>query len=197
MLVVVEMNVTEKGTYYLAVFDSSSGGKYSLAIGYKEEFTVSEWLLIPFNLISIHLWEGQNIVLLFAPLFLTILIGIILIVWRRRPVFNHLPAWTGIPGGLLCLGSGLLTLTQMFYALSIAPDMIALVTLMFALIPIILGYVILRILLKKRENLKTTQRVVLIICGALGLVFWAGFLIGPILTILTACLPFKEILKNK
>jgi len=45
--------------------------------------------------------------------------------------------------------------------------------------------------------LKTTQRVVLIICGALGLVFWAGFLIGPILTILTACLPFKEILKNK
>jgi hypothetical protein len=85
----------------------------------------------------------------------------------------------------------------MLYALSIAPDMIALVTLMFALIPIILGYVILRTLLKKIENLKKTQRVVLVICGALGLVFWAGFLIGPILAILTACIPFKAILKIK
>jgi hypothetical protein len=196
-LIDVDMNVTEKGTYYVAVFDSSSGGKYSLAIGYKEEFTMSEWLFIPFNLISIHLWEGQNIVFLFGPLFLTILIGIILIVWKRRQVFNHLPAWTGIPGGLLCLGSGLLTLTQMFYALSIAPDMIALVTLMFALIPIILGYVILWIILKNTEKMTTTQRVALVICGALGLVFWAGFLIGPILAILTACLPFKAILKDE
>jgi len=40
-LIDVKMNVTEKGTYYLAVFDSSSGGKYSLAIGYKEEFTMN------------------------------------------------------------------------------------------------------------------------------------------------------------
>jgi hypothetical protein len=195
-LIDVEMNVTEKGTYYLAVFDSSSGGKYSLAVGYKEEFTVSEWLLIPFNLISIHLWEGQNIVFLFAPLFLTIVIGIILILWKRPHVFRQLPAWTGIPAGLLCFGSGLITLTQMFYALSIAPDMIALVTLLFALIPILLGYMILRILLKKRENLKPTQRVVLVICGALGLVFWAGFIIGPILAILTAFLPFKAILEK-
>jgi hypothetical protein len=193
----LEMNVTEKGTYYLVIFDSSSGGKYSLAIGYKEEFTVNEWLLIPFNLISIHLWEGQNIVLLFAPLFLTILIGIILIVWKRRQVLNRLPAWTGIPGGLLCLGSGLLTLTQMFYALSIAPDMIALVTLMFALIPIILGYVILRILLKNTEKMTTRQRVVLVISGALGLIFWAGFIVGPVLAMLTAFLPFTVILKRK
>ena len=196
-LVDVEMNVTEKGTYYLVVFDSSSGGKYSLAIGYKEEFTVSEWLLIPFNLISIHTWEGQNIVLLFAPLFLTILIGIILIVWKRRQVFKHLPAWTGILGGLLCLGSGLLTLTQMLYALSIAPDMIALVTLIFAVVPIILGYVILRTFLKNTEKITRTQRVVLVICGALGLVVWAGFIVGPVLTILTAFLPFIIILKKK
>jgi hypothetical protein len=196
-LVDVEMNVTEKGTYYLVVFDSSSGGKYSLAIGYKEEFTVSEWLLIPFNLVSIHLWEGQNIVLLFAPLYLTILIGIILIVWRRPHVFTHLPSWTGIPAGLLCLGSGLLTLSQMFYALSIAPDMIALVTLIFAVVPILLGYVILRTFLKHTEQITRTRRVVLLICGALGLVVWAGFIIGPVLAILTAFLPFTVILKKK
>ena len=195
-LVDVEMNVTEKGTYYLVVFDSSSGGKYSLAIGYKEEFTVSEWLLIPFSLMSIHLWEGQNIMLLFAPVFLTILLGVILIVWKRRHVLNHLPAWTGVAAGLLCLGSGLLTLTQMFYALSISPDMIALVTLMFVLIPIILGYVILRMFLKSTEKMTARQRVVLVICGSLGLVFWAGFIIGPVLAIMTAFLPFIVIINT-
>lgn len=197
LLVDVEMNVTEKGTYYLAVYDSLSGGKYSLAIGYKEEFTVSEWLLIPFNLISIHLWEGQNIVLLLAPLFLTVLVGIILIVWKRPHVLNRLPAWTGISGGLLCLGSGLLTLTQMLYALWIAPDMVALVTLIFAVVPIILGYMILRIFLKNTEKIKRTQRVMLVMYGALGLVVWAGFIVGPILTIVTALLPFIVLRKKK
>jgi len=190
-LVDIEMNVTGKGTYYVVVFDSSSGGKYSLAIGYKEEFTISEWLFIPFNLISIHLWEGQNIILLFTPLILTILIGIILIVWKQRQLFTKLTVWTGIPAGLLCLGSGLITLTQMFYALSISPDIIAIVTLIFALIPIILGYVILRILFKNTEKMSVTKRVVLVICGVLGLVFWAGFIIGPVFGIVTAVLPFK------
>jgi hypothetical protein len=196
-IVDVEMNVTEKGTYYLVVFDSSSGGKYSLAIGYKEEFTVSEWLLIPFNLISIHIWEGQNIILLLAPLYLTILLGIILIIWKRPQTFRHLPAWTGIPAGLLCLGSGLLTLTQMVYALSIAPDMIALVTLIFAVIPIVLGYAILRTFLKNIEKITRTQRIVLVICGALGLVIWAGVIVGPVLAIVTAFLPFTLIMKRK
>ncbi len=196
-LVDIEMNVTETGTYYLAVYDSSSGGKYSLAIGYKEEFTVSEWLLIPFNLMSIHLWEGQNIVFLFAPLILTILIGIILIVWKRKKVFSYYPAWTGIPAGLLYLGSGLTTLTQMFYALSIAPDTMAIITLIFALIPIILGYVILRILLKNMEKLSKRQRITLVICGALGLAFWAGFIIGPVLGIITAILPFKAVFNKE
>ncbi len=190
-LVDIKMNVTEKGTYYVVVFDSSSAGKYSLAIGYKEEFTVSEWLFIPFDLITIHLWEGQNILLLFAPLILTILLGIILIFWKRRQLFTQLTTLTGVPSGLLYSGSGLITLTQMFYALSISPDMIAIVTLIFALIPIILGYVILWILFKNTDKISLTKRVLLIICGVLGLVFWAGFIIGPVLIIITAVLPFK------
>ncbi len=196
MVIDVEMNVTQKGTYYLAVFDSSSGGKYSLAIGYKEEFTVGEWLLIPFNLISIHLWEGQNIILLLAPLYLTIILGLALIIWKRPQTFHHLPAWAGIPAGLLNLGSGLVTLTQMVYALSLAPDMIALVTLIFAVVPLLLGYVILRTFLKNPEKITKTQRGVLVICGALGLVVWAGFIVGPVLAIVAAFLPFTVLMKK-
>jgi hypothetical protein len=196
LLIDTEINVNEKGTYYIAVFDNTSGGKYSLAIGYIEEFTATEWLFIPFNLISIHLWEGQNIIFLFAPLVLTIIIGFIIIIWKRSDVIRHLPAWIGIPAGLLCLGSGFLTLTQMFYALSIAPDLIALVTIIFAFIPIILGYVIIRILLKNTEKIKKTQRIILFICGAFGLVFWAGYIIGPVLSIITAALPFRQVFKK-
>ena len=75
--------------------------------------------------------------------------------------------------------------------------MIAVVTLIFAVVPIILGYVILRTFLKNTEKITRTQRVVLVICGALGLVVWAGFIVGPVLTILTAFLPFIVILKKK
>jgi len=135
-------------------------------------------------------------VFLFVPLILTFIIGMIILVWKRLKVFQYIPSWTGIPAGFLCVGTGFITLTQMFYALSIAPDITVIVTLMFALIPIILGYVILRILFKNLEKLKIGNRVVLVVCGVLGLFFWAGFLIGPLLTIFTALLPSKTILKN-
>lgn len=196
MVADVEMNVTESGTYYVIIYDAQGGGHYSLAIGYKEEFTVSEWLLIPFNVLSIHLWEGQNPAFLFAPLALTIIIGVALIVWKRPQVFKRLPAWTGIPAGLLFLGSGFLTLTQMLYALSTAPDPIALVTLVFTIVALIVGFLILRVFLKGGGKLRLRQRIYLVVFGAVGLVAWAGFLVGPILCFVTALLPDKTLKRS-
>jgi len=46
-------------------------GKYGIAIGYKEEFTLSEWLLIPIDVINIHQWEGQSLILILMPLLLS------------------------------------------------------------------------------------------------------------------------------
>jgi hypothetical protein len=191
MVANIEMNVTAPGTYYLVVFDEQSGGRYSLAIGYIEEFTVSEWLMIPLDVLSIHLWEGQNPMFLFAPLVLTIIIGAVLIVWKRPSMFRRLVVWTGIPAGLLLLGSGFLTLTQMVYALFFAPDLIALVTLLFVILPIIIGYFVLRIFLKGGEKFRLRQRVILVVFGVIGLIIWGGFLVGPILCFITALLPDK------
>jgi predicted Zn-dependent peptidase len=59
---VARFNVTvpQDGDYYLAVY-GPEGGNYSLAPGYVEEFTVAEWLQIPWSVISIHRWEGQSL----------------------------------------------------------------------------------------------------------------------------------------
>ncbi len=195
-LVDTEMTVTETGSYYIVVFDNSSGGRYSLAIGYIEEFTISEWLLIPMNLLLIHLWEGQNIVVLFAPVVFTVVLGIALLYWKKKNRFQTLPPWIGIPAGLLFVGSGVLTLSQMVYALFSAPDTRALVTLMFALIPLFLGGVIVRVHLKNGEKLTPSNRIVLGICAGLGLLFWAGFLIGPVFCLIAACLPVARLRKK-
>jgi hypothetical protein len=75
---VARFNVTipEDGDYYLAVYGPEAG-EYSLAPGFLEQFTLSEWLLIPFSVISIYLWEGQSLSLIFAP-FLIIVLGALL-----------------------------------------------------------------------------------------------------------------------
>ncbi len=61
-------NVTayEDGNYYVVVA-GPGGTKFSLAPGFREEFTAMEWLLIPWSVIFIHLWEGQSPLMVFAP----------------------------------------------------------------------------------------------------------------------------------
>ncbi len=76
---VARFNVTvpQDGDYYIAVY-GPEGGKYSLAPGYIEEFTVDEWLLIPWSVVSIHLWEGQSPAYIFAPLIVVLIGGLAL-----------------------------------------------------------------------------------------------------------------------
>ncbi len=54
----------EHGDYYIAV-TGPGGAQYSLAPGFREEFTALEWLPIPWSVISLHLWEGQLPALVF------------------------------------------------------------------------------------------------------------------------------------
>lgn len=42
------------GTYYVAVYESNRGGHYTVAIGDRESYTISEFVLIPLSLISIY-----------------------------------------------------------------------------------------------------------------------------------------------
>jgi len=50
-------NITQPGTYYVAVISPADETQYSIAVGYLEEFSLFEWVLVPVNVINTHLWE--------------------------------------------------------------------------------------------------------------------------------------------
>jgi hypothetical protein len=105
-----DIPVPHDGNYYVAVV-GTAGGKYSLAPGFSEEFTVAEWLMIPLSVVSIHLWEGQSPAGIFAPLVIVMVVGLALIFlypdWsgvRRDPI-----ACLSILSGFLYLGGAAMT----------------------------------------------------------------------------------------
>ena len=144
-------NAPTSGQYYIAVFENSSthyGGHYGLAIGDRESYTLDEWVLLPLNLLSIYQWEGQSFMGIVAPMIATVIIGMILVAWRLRKQYqmDNPFSWMGALAGLVLIGSGADTLLQMIIAISatkVAPE--ALVTMIFAILPIALGLMALRL----------------------------------------------------
>ena len=82
---VARFNITVPldGDYYIAV-TGPGGTKYSLAPGFREEFTAAEWLLVPWSVISIRLWEGQAPAGVFAPVIIMVIVGMVLSVLYRK-----------------------------------------------------------------------------------------------------------------
>jgi hypothetical protein len=76
--------VTTAGTWHVAIVIPSDEMQYSLAIGYREEFIPTEWMLVPVNVIETHLQEGQFIREVLAPFLAVVMIGFILIKWRLQ-----------------------------------------------------------------------------------------------------------------
>lgn len=185
--------INQTGVYYFAVFEPENSGKFGVALGYIESFSVEEWLLIPFDVINIHLWEGQNIGVILAPLIVIFIIGKIFLFYRRiklnKPP-HKLHEWLCGIASLLYIGTGAMTLLQMAIALSISgASASVVVTLIFAGIPIALGYFILQFSISGEANLTMNSRIKLLIYGALGLVFWAGLIVGSVIVIITSLLP--------
>ncbi|MGC9445069.1 MAG: hypothetical protein ACP5E9_09130 [Candidatus Methanospirareceae archaeon] len=180
--------VSAAGTYYVAVYEPSYGGRYGLAVGYREEFSLVEWIRVPLDVIGVHRWEGQSLAVIIAPLFAVVILGFALLFWQRRTLRPH--GWLGYLAGLLYIGSGGITLTQMGIALSLVPITAAVVvTLFFALIPILVGILLLRLALRVRAPVAAKERVAIALFGVIGFIIWAGLVIGPILALLTSILP--------
>lgn len=186
----VEMSAPTSGTYYVVVYEPSRGGHYGLAIGDRESFTLSEWALAPANFVAIYQWEGESLPFILAPAALTLVVGILVLVWLRRT--REMPRapfqWVGASAGLLFIASGLTVISQMLFALSRAPGGpdIA-ITIIFALVPVILGLVTIRLALRRTVHIRT--RAGMAIVGLLALFAWAGFIVGPVLAILASILP--------
>jgi hypothetical protein len=190
----LRMAAPNSSTYYVAVFEPLRGGHYGLAIGERESFTLDEWLLMPFHLISVHEWEGQSLFVILGPMVVTVIVGLLFILWRWRPWRSMtLFDWAGILAGLLFLGSSAVVFTQMAIAISHTSLQGAVaVSLMFALIPLMLSLVTLRVVLKRESRSNFRTRIFMIVLGVFALVFWAGLVIGPALAFMAAVMPLKR-----
>lgn len=163
--------INQTGTYQLQI--DSTPGKIGIAIGHKEEFSPIEWLSVPIETIRIHLWEGQNIILILMPAIITMIIGLLLTKdFDARKI-----------SALLYIASSMTTLTQMTIGLQgTAINASIIVTTVFIGIPILLAYGI----------LKTDKQICHAIYGVLGLISWAGFIIGPMILISDSMMRVKK-----
>ncbi len=190
----VALDAPANGTYFVAVHDPTRGGRYGLAIGDRESFTLSEWLLMPLSLLNVYTWERQNLPIILLPAMATAAAGLVLLVRRHRagkPL--DVTGWTAAVAGLLFLGTGATVLSQMMLSISRSSlDAFAMVTLTFAILPILLGLLTLRIVLRHSGRWTRRSRVYLVILGGGALFAWAGFLVGPVLALAAAVLPVKS-----
>ena len=189
-LIDVDETIRIEGNYYLAIYDpDQEEGKYGIAIGYKEEFTLSEWLLIPFDVIGIHEWEGQSLIVILMPLLLSLIFGLVLLAWksiRKLDIFNIL----SIVAGLFYVGSGFMLFMQMLFALYGAVfNGLAVLTILFIALPLSLGFVLLKKAVQIKGELSKRDRVVFLVLGLAGLFTWSGLLFGPSLAIVASIFP--------
>jgi hypothetical protein len=183
------------GTYYLVVYEQSNapiGGHYGLAIGDRETYTVDEWVIIPLNLMKIYQWEGQSLALILAPMIATLIVGVSLVTWRFKKQFSlaNPQAWLGAIAGLTFIGTAATTLYQMLSAATlVAIGSEAVITLIFAIVPLAIGLVALRLSVKNSDKTNWKKRIYYVVLGVAALFMWAGLIIGPILAIVASIMP--------
>ena len=183
------------GTYYLVVYEQSNlltGGHYGVAIGDRETYMVEEWVLIPLNLMTIYQWEGQSLALVLTPMIATLIVGISFVTWRFKKQCNlaNPQAWLGAIAGLTFIGTGATTLYQMLVtAMHVAMGPEALITLIFAIVPLAIGLITLMLSVKISDKSNMKKRIYYVILGIAALFMWAGLIIGPVIAILASVIP--------
>lgn len=183
------------GQYYLAVFEESdepAGGNYGLAVGYRETYTIQDWILIPYSLISIYQWQGQSLLLILTPMIATLAVGIVIVALnlRNNCALKNVSAWLAAIAGLTFVGTAASTTFQLAWDATIVPvGWEAILTAIFILIPLILGFLTLRVALKNSQKVTIKKRVYLVILGVAALFAWAGLIVGPVLAIVVAFMP--------
>jgi hypothetical protein len=196
----INISAPQSARYYAAVYGNGNNtagtagqpvgrgtGHYGLVVGYKEEFSFTDRITMPFQLISVYLWEGQSMSLIFLPYLVAEIIGI-LIFWRgpRRTAF----CLAGTLGGFLFLATSSSVFTQMVFSLSRAPfGQEVYITLAIAVFHAILGVVVIRL---ARGEAGILQRALLAVLGTMALLAGSGLIMGPILAIAASLLPSKK-----
>jgi len=185
-----DVTIEEEDYYYFAVHDEQTG-RYGIAVGYREVFEFLDIVLLPFNLVNIHIWEYQSVFLILLPLLLVLFLGGSMIYLRTKTGATIIQA-TGALAGLLYAGTGFMTLYQLFLAFTAAPSTAALITLGVALLQLIPGYYLIKKSLTGYGPEYRNDRILYVLIGLLGLVAWAGFIIGPFLSMLVGLIGRRD-----
>lgn len=169
---------------------------YGIVTGYRETFTLKEWVSISLSQIKIYRWEGQSLFLIFTPLALTLAAGFLAIFFKRETATGFNPERiSGILAGLFFLGTGVTYIFQMLISLS-KSSYSSEIVITLVLILVSIGYGVAAIALSlKNENYgagSARKRLYLLGLGIAGLLFWAGWIIGPLLAFEAALLPWKR-----
>ena len=191
----INISAPESARYYAAVFSNNTSGlavgngagHYSLAVGYREEFTLSERITAPIRLISVYIWEGQSVGIIFLPYLLAEAVAI-LIFWRslRRTSF----CLAGTLAGFLFLATSASVFTQMVFSLSRAPfGQEVYITLVIVVFHAFLGVAVIRL---ARGEAGILQRALLAVLGTIALLAGSGLIMGPILAIAASLLPSRR-----
>ncbi|MDD1706714.1 MAG: hypothetical protein LUO81_00750 [Methanoregulaceae archaeon] len=185
------ISAPESGEYHAVVFGNI--GRYVLATGYIEEFSIAEWVMVPIQVFSIRVWQGQPLVLVLLPILGIIAAGMYWF-WKKKSSNLSAPgAWLLAIAGFAYIGSGVLVFAEMMVAGSVTGLVASMmVTVFFAAIPILLGVLIVKKAFLLTPPPSWRDRGLVILFGILGFIFWAGAIIGPILAIAAAFMLEKE-----
>jgi hypothetical protein len=182
------------GQYWLVVYEQSEppqGGNYGLAIGERETFTLDEWILIPFNLVGIYQWQGQSLALILAPMIVSVAVGVVFTAWvlyGQRRLYSPL-AWLAAVAGFSFIGTAASTFMQLAIdATVVNVGVEALLTFIFAVIPLSLGVLTVRLALQNKP-ITLRHRVYLVVLGVAALFIWSGYIVGPALAIAASVMP--------
>ena len=186
-------NAPKDGVYYVAVYDNAHNtGNYGLPVGYVEEWTPKEWILIPYNVHSTYVWEGQNHFVTFLPIILVLITGGVLLYWRSRQdkAPKGTSKWLAAFASLAFLGSAVSTIYQMILAFGYTGVKTeAIITVVFVIISILLGVLTLLYAVRDKPTLTTRRRIALVAIGLIAFFLWSGLYFGPTLAILAAVVP--------
>lgn len=185
----LDMAAPANGIYHVAVYSNDQQGKFSLAPGYLESFTPRELIMLAIDIPVIHIWEDQHPVLVFMPMLAVLLIGLLSL---NRNWGVRWPAGLNqriaAVSGLICLGSAAMTLYQTIRALArTGIESQVVITSFLICFPALGGYLLLRGSQAGSFGVKT--RIKVAFGGMLGLISWAGLLVGPFLALIAALLP--------
>lgn len=186
----------ESGKYYAVVSSAHRAGNYGVVLGYKEAFTLSEWISTPISQIKIYLWEGQSLLQVFAPLGIILVLGLLAVYLKKETIASFSPARiSGVFAGLFFLGTGFSLISQMMFSLSKTSFTSEIfITLFLILASAGLGIFALFLSLKAESSgtISTKMHLYFFSLGILGLLLWAGLFAGPFLSFVTALLFWKN-----